>query len=773
MADSNLQRLDRVAALRMGFMLWILIIYFQTTQWTENLGITNISLIAAIGLGILLGRSNYSLSTVRIISISTALLVLPVLLSLSLDFTYSVWAGLFTILHRIGISISQLILSEPFSYTTVFLAFSVSLTWVVGFWGSYSLVKKNNPWIAIILASILLIIIDAFLNPEKRNTLITGSFVFFLLLLLSRVYIEKNRAEWNKKRIPVDNENGFNLNWSLFLLILSLSLMIWNFPTLIRSVTPATRENRNLNKLLQTIEDRFEDATAPLRGDNPRKVYGFGQSLALGQSISQDQQALLKVSNTLPLPDGMHYYWQAWIYDTYNDGVWQSRASQIKSLRPDEIILDGINYQEEDIAEFKFSVYQPLGVYLISGIPVSINSQADLFFSGTLNNEIEIHSLVPLRNLESGDEYTLRTKMTLITQDALRRAGTNYPLWVKQIYLQLPEAQSGKIHELAEEITQDADSPFDKALAITEYLRDTITYSDTLVSPPDDKDILEWFLFDYQKGFCNYSATAEVLLLRSIGIPSRLVNGYNEGELLNDGRSYLVRGKNAHAWPEVYFPGFGWVQFEPTSALPPQVYQEEKAVDVSVTDQSDSSKYAEQELPTSQRLEEKQELPVVINPNQQVTSKRGPSYTLLITVVLLACLLIFWISRKTKSFQIKQFPRAIRTIMERNHISSPKWLDKWVQNSEKPEMQKLYDQLLNNWRWLGLPKIPRGTPNEQLTKMGLIIPGLEESINKFNNEYEKAVYSIHKPDLLIAKETFNRINNLLISAKILSIIKKR
>jgi transglutaminase-like putative cysteine protease len=86
--------------------------------------------------------------------------------------------------------------------------------------------------------------------------------------------------------------------------------------------------------------------------------------------------------------------------------------------------------------------------------------------------------------------------------------------------------------------------------------------------PPFGADVLAWFLLDYKRGYCNYSATAEVILLRSAGIPARLVVGFSQGERAPGQRNVLtVKQNDAHAWPEVYFPGIGWVEFEPTTSL--------------------------------------------------------------------------------------------------------------------------------------------------------------------------------------------------------------
>jgi hypothetical protein len=106
-------------------------------------------------------------------------------------------------------------------------------------------------------------------------------------------------------------------------------------------------------------------------------------------------------------------------------------------------------------------------------------------------------------------------------------------------------------------------------VAITSWLRSAFTYSRNTEAPPTLRDPVEWFLFEYGVGFCNYYASAEVIMLRALGIPARLATGYARGTLDAATGVYSVNSRDAHAWPEVFFPGYGWIEFEPTPSQPP------------------------------------------------------------------------------------------------------------------------------------------------------------------------------------------------------------
>ena len=137
-----------------------------------------------------------------------------------------------------------------------------------------------------------------------------------------------------------------------------------------------------------------------------------------------------------------------------------------------------------------------------------------------------------------------------------------------------------RVRTLASEITDPFTNPYDKATAIEAYLR-RIPYDLSINAPPAGRDAVDWFLFDKQRGYCDYYASAMTVLCRAVGIPARLAQGYARGEYESSVRGYRVRESDAHSWPEVYFPYCGWIEFEPTMAQPliSRVSPDEEAAD--------------------------------------------------------------------------------------------------------------------------------------------------------------------------------------------------
>lgn len=165
--------------------------------------------------------------------------------------------------------------------------------------------------------------------------------------------------------------------------------------------------------------------------------------------------------------------------------------------------------------------------------------------------------------LAPGDSLTTVARRYRADQQSLRRVGTEYPDWLKSRYLQLPKTFSPGIKDLAEELTVGLTNPYDKALAIQNYLS-SLTYSTDPGVVPEGRDDIDYFLFDTRTGYCTHFSSSMALMLRSLGIPTRIATGFISGEYEASDASYLVRGNAAHAWPQVYFAGTGWVDFEPT-----------------------------------------------------------------------------------------------------------------------------------------------------------------------------------------------------------------
>lgn len=134
-------------------------------------------------------------------------------------------------------------------------------------------------------------------------------------------------------------------------------------------------------------------------------------------------------------------------------------------------------------------------------------------------------------------------------------------------YMQIPATLPTRVKSLAESITSTKTNTYDKVKAIEQYLATKYPYTLKPNSTPTNRDFVDYFLFDLKEGYCTYFATAMTMMVRSIGVPARYVEGYILPPTAKSNKTFEVTNEQAHAWVEVYFEGIGWIPFEPTSVF--------------------------------------------------------------------------------------------------------------------------------------------------------------------------------------------------------------
>jgi hypothetical protein len=179
-----------------------------------------------------------------------------------------------------------------------------------------------------------------------------------------------------------------------------------------------------------------------------------------------------------------------------------------------------------------------------------------------------------LAALAEVETYTAESLLLNVTANELRASPPAYPQWVQDQFLQLPESVPERVRALARDLTASEATPYDRAIAIQNHLRE-FPYTLEVGSPPPGRDVADYFLFDLKTGYCDYYATTMIVLSRAAGIPARLVVGYANGLYEAEQAHYTVTENYAHSWVEVYFTDIGWVEFEPTASQIAIVYAEE------------------------------------------------------------------------------------------------------------------------------------------------------------------------------------------------------
>ncbi|MCL4541293.1 MAG: transglutaminase domain-containing protein [Chloroflexi bacterium] len=161
--------------------------------------------------------------------------------------------------------------------------------------------------------------------------------------------------------------------------------------------------------------------------------------------------------------------------------------------------------------------------------------------------------------------YTVVSIKPEVTAQDLERDSTHYPSWIAP-YLAIPHVPA-RVAQLAKTWAGNATNPYTKAMNIEAQLR-KIPYSTNIVPPPPGHDAVDYFLFDAKRGYCEYYASAMVVMLREVGVPARIATGYATTTYDRQKAAWVISENDAHTWVQVFFPSYGWLNFEPTPVNP-------------------------------------------------------------------------------------------------------------------------------------------------------------------------------------------------------------
>jgi len=299
------------------------------------------------------------------------------------------------------------------------------------------------------------------------------------------------------------------------------------------------------------------------------RTSGFSNVVDLGEigSVKKDPTVIMRVKPSRPLPEVEGVYWEGMVYDFYDGRTWRNSFGNGRTVFSEGIGVFNLAYrQNPERAITQEIILEPLDTAVLFGAPHAIQVGGD--FSIIRVNAMNSISLpmVPATRID----YTLTSLLPFLTRSDAEVQTIPSARPSLRPYLQMPEG-SDRIGQLAQEIlraTPSADTVLQKITTIEKYLQTNYRY--TLDVPPTSSGMpIEDFLFRQKAGFCEHYATAMTLLLRSIGIPTRLVTGFLPGEWNEFGKYYTVRQSNAHAWVEVWFERSGWIPFDPTPPVPP------------------------------------------------------------------------------------------------------------------------------------------------------------------------------------------------------------
>jgi transglutaminase-like putative cysteine protease len=303
---------------------------------------------------------------------------------------------------------------------------------------------------------------------------------------------------------------------------------------------------------------------------------GFTEDMALGQigQIKQSRALVMRVRVEGDPARAEMVRWRGIVLTTFDGRHWytSSHAAEVVTPAPNGSYVLPTPAAATGNQPFRYTIFlQPIGTdaLFLAAQPASI--------TGVFGGEIARNDSTSPRGYVVRDatdsifrpgasdaalRYNAVSNLPAYPPALLRQDSADYPPEIRTTYLQLPQLDP-RIAPLVAQITARAASPYDKATAIASYLRDEYSYTLDLREDPG-RDPLAYFLFQRRAGHCEYFATAMAVMLRAAGVPSRYVTGFLPGEYNDLAGDYIVRASDAHSWVEVYFPGYGWIPFDPT-----------------------------------------------------------------------------------------------------------------------------------------------------------------------------------------------------------------
>ncbi|MFP4100008.1 transglutaminase TgpA family protein [Coleofasciculus sp.] len=311
------------------------------------------------------------------------------------------------------------------------------------------------------------------------------------------------------------------------------------------------------------------EGTSPSRGSGEMDetfYYGFGNQ------INQNLRGALKPKVVLRVRSQAPGFWRVQAFDQYTGQGWElSREDQVLEVsRPPWSYRFALYPTSFNLGRTKTVIQSYTAVSELPNIIPALSYPKSLYFP---TREVAIDTEGSLRSplgLLEGLTYTVVSEVPVRDRTRLQQAPETYPDNIQKYYLDVPPDIADKVREKTEQLLATSPKPltsaYEKALYLAQALKQRYRIPDNPFGLPylqEDEDLVEAFLFNYEGGYPDHFSTALTIMLRSIGIPARLVVGFGTGQFNPFTGLYVVKNTDAYAMTEVYFPNYGWFAFDP------------------------------------------------------------------------------------------------------------------------------------------------------------------------------------------------------------------
>jgi transglutaminase-like putative cysteine protease len=567
----------------------------EAPGWTPGLWVASVAGIIGVLAGLALSKSRFNGLVATLFAACYGVFVVGNALLLLLRGTYNERS--YELVVRVNNFIYYAINGGTSRDNFPFPFFVGLIFWFIGVSAAWSLFRRGSVWPAIIPGGLVLLI-NAYYVVGDRMELYVGAYLILALILLTRMNLLAREQEWRSARVAFSSDARFEfLRAGLVAAVVVVGAAWFGQRATDFSSSPvAVAAWQRMNGGWTVVRENFERLFNAVRNPGIAANDFYGESLALSGATNLSDRLIFEVTvgpvrelgpdgREIEISEGLptipRYYWRATAYQQYVDGRWEvGDGSAFREHTPTQAAgrLPPFRLRRDIAANFTMYLESPSILYVLPQ-PKSLNRAA--MFQTYLGPGGALDPVtVRAQDVLTGEDnkYQVIGSVSVADVASLNVAGTNYPEWVRAFFLEVPESVTPRTRELAQTIVREANArtPYQQAQAITDWLRQNITYDLGIQPPPSGVEPLDYFLFESQRGYCNYYASAAVIMLRSLGIPARMAVGFNQGFFDNAVGTYVVRERNAHAWPEVYFPDYGWIEFEPTASEAPLVRPERR-----------------------------------------------------------------------------------------------------------------------------------------------------------------------------------------------------
>ena len=272
-----------------------------------------------------------------------------------------------------------------------------------------------------------------------------------------------------------------------------------------------------------------------------------------GARCTSKSEVVMTVQSNRPL------YARGRVFDTFDGAVWKHAwVYKPKLLAHRGQFLFDKTFSGEGFGQI-YTIRRDLPAVIFAGYrPVSLYLRASVIEAG------HDHAIGLSSFLARGTVYTVLSDTRLLNGNPSRSYGGPEDYVEKAIYLQVPDKLSPEVGKLANNVVRGVSGDYERAAALEAHLKAAYIYTTDTIGVRFKEGEVERFLFESRKGHCEHFATSMVMMLRSVGIPARLVTGFVVKRFNPFTGYYDVMSDDAHAWAEAYLQGIGWVSFEPT-----------------------------------------------------------------------------------------------------------------------------------------------------------------------------------------------------------------